>query len=311
MSKLFFAKVETNEQCLRYFSIRIYANNQLIERLRIALFINPAGNKPKCRRIGKLLTKKLGAHRIDHVVFDKVWPQNLDGLAEAWIVGGDGTINYFINQYKNPGVPLVLFKGGTGNDLAWKLYGNMSLEKQFNTVLGASPTPIDVIRCNDRLFINSMGVGFDGEILKFIKMIRFLGGHLGYLLAVIAKIFTFKEAKYIITADDLVFEGKLLLLAVNNNSRTGGGFMITPHASLDDGKIDLLLCEPLTIIKRLRVLPRAEKGNHLHYPFIHYEQVTTVKIECEKETAAHLDGELISDKIFDISLLPGYVSFKF
>jgi diacylglycerol kinase (ATP) len=279
--------------------------------LNIALLINPVKNKNRARRVGEFLTKKLSSLRIDHVVFDTVWPELLDGFSEVWIVGGDGTINYFINQYRNPGIPLVLFKGGTGNDLAWKLYGNMSPEEQFNAVLKASPKPVDVIQCNDRLFINSMGIGFDGEILKFIKMIRFLGGHLGYLVAVIAKIFTFKESKYIIITEGRVFEGKLLLLAVNNNSRTGGGFMITPHASINDGKIDLLLCEPLSVFKRLRVLPQAEKGKHLHYPFIRYEQVTSVNIECEKDTLAHLDGELINSSTFEINILPRYVSFKF
>jgi diacylglycerol kinase (ATP) len=279
--------------------------------LNIALLINPLKNKNRARRVGEFLTKKLISHRIDHVVFDTVWPELLDDFSEAWIVGGDGTINYFINQYRNPGIPLVLFKGGTGNDLAWKLYGNMSPEEQFNAVLKASPKPVDVIQCNDRLFINSMGIGFDGEILKFIKMIRFLGGHLGYLVAVIAKIFTFKESKYIINTEGRVFEGKLLLLAINNNSRTGGGFMITPHASINDGKIDLLFCEPLSVLKRLRVLPQAEKGKHLHYPFIQYEQVTSVNIECEKDTLAHLDGELINSSTFEINILPHYVSFKY
>jgi diacylglycerol kinase (ATP) len=36
----------------------------------------------------------------------------LPAITEAWIVGGDGTLNYFINLYKEIAVPLVIFKGG-------------------------------------------------------------------------------------------------------------------------------------------------------------------------------------------------------
>jgi hypothetical protein len=86
-----------------------------------------------------------------------------------------------------------LFDGGTGNDFAWKLYGDISLEERMNLIISANPKSIDAGKVNDKLYINCLGVGFDGEILQSMKAIRFIGGQYGYLLAVLYKIFRFKE----------------------------------------------------------------------------------------------------------------------
>ncbi len=55
---------------------------------------------------------------------------NSNGFSDVFILGGDGTLNHFINQYPNISIPLSVFKGGSGNDFGWKLYGNLSFEAQ-------------------------------------------------------------------------------------------------------------------------------------------------------------------------------------
>ena len=55
-------------------------------------------------------------------VFDEKWPDSLADFEEVWVMGGDGTFNYFVNRYPDCSIPIALFKGGTGNDFYWKLY---------------------------------------------------------------------------------------------------------------------------------------------------------------------------------------------
>ena len=86
--------------------------------------------------------------------------------------------------------------------------------------------------------------------------------------------------------------------------------MVSPKASLTDGKLDMILCKPLSLFKRLKYLPVIEKGKHLDQPFIYFHQEQEVHIECEKELFAQLDGELISGKSFDIKILPGRLMIK-
>ena len=73
----------------------------------------------------------------------------------------------------------------------------------------------------------------------------------------------------------------------------------------------MVLCKPLSIIKRIKYLPVIEKGKHLRLPFIIHQQVEKINIECDRKIFAHVDGELIQSKIFDIKVLPNYFLFKY
>ena len=278
---------------------------------RIAIAVNPLSGKGKAVKTGRWLSEQLYQLKIKHSLFSGDWPNHFENFTEVWIVGGDGTNNYFINRYKNINLPLAFFKGGTGNDFAWKLYGDMSLEEQLKLVLEVIARPVDAAICNGRLYVNSLGIGFDGEVLQSMNSIRWMGGHLGYLWAVIKKIFYFKEFCFKIECNRQIITGKFLLVIVNNSSRTGGGFLVAPGAAIDDGKLDMILCKPLSLFKRLRYLPVIEKGKHLDLPFIDSSCPVQVRIEAEKELPAQLDGEFMISKVFEIKVLPGNLLVRY
>jgi len=190
----------------------------------IALLINSRAGKGKALQIAMQLMQQLKQRNITHNVFTDEWPHELTSFSDAWIAGGDGTLNFFLNKYRKCHIPIVIFKGGTGNDIAWKLYGDMNTEQQLDHALSATPKPVDAGQCNDKIFINGIGIGFDGEVLQSINSIRFIGGHLGYLVAVIKKIFSFKEHHFNVTVDGKKISERFLLMLIFNSSRTGGGF---------------------------------------------------------------------------------------
>ena len=278
---------------------------------KIALAVNPTAGRGLSIKLAKQLVSLLTARQIDHTVFTDNWPASFEAFTDVWIIGGDGTLNYFINHYSSINLPLVLFKGGTGNDFAWKLYGNCSTKEQFELVLNANPKPVDAASCNNSLFINGVGIGFDGEVLESIKTIRFIGGHIGYYLVVLKKILTFKESSFKIYSNELLADEKFLLVMINNSSRTGGGFHVSPKASVNDGLLDLVIVKPLSIFKRCFYLPKIEKGKHLHLPFVHHVTGTEFTVECDRELPAQLDGELIKAHRFTITLLKGQFLFRY
>lgn len=277
----------------------------------INLFVNPKSGKGKALLLSAELESLLSARNIPFTVYTGYWPESLSGCTEAWIIGGDGTINYFINQYPSIDIPLVLFKGGTGDDFSWKLYGNLSLEEQLNLVLYTHPRRVDAGSCNGKLFLNSVGIGFDGEVLKSMSVIRRIGGHIGYLWVVCRKIFSFKEQEFTISHGGRVQKGHFLLVNIANAPRTGGGFLISPQADVQDGKLNLMTCQRLSIIKRLRYLPVIEKGKHLELPFISHELISNIHIDTSTESFAQIDGELMKGAHFNIHTLPGHFQFKF
>jgi len=159
----------------------------------IAILINPKAGKGHSNRLATWMGEQLILRQMHYQVFDSQWPEEFDLFSDIWILGGDGTINYFINYYPDCKIPLALFKAGTGNDFAWKLYGDLTNHEIFDRVLSVTPRPVNIGKCNDLFYINSLGIGFDGEILRSMGTIRILGGHLGYLIAVLIKIFGFRE----------------------------------------------------------------------------------------------------------------------
>jgi diacylglycerol kinase (ATP) len=279
--------------------------------MHIAIVVNPKAGKGKSLLLMQQLQQLLQQRAITFQSFTDEWPSSFDGFTDVWIVGGDGTLNYFINHYPNIQLPLSIFKGGTGNDFAWKLYGDVSTKQQLEIVLSSAPQLVDAAKCNEFLFINGVGIGFDGEVLKQMKAVRFIGGHLGYYLIVLKKILSFKESFFKISGNDLQLNKKLLLVMINNSSRTGGGFHVSPKASINDGLLNLITSDSLSIIQRFFYLPKIEKGNHLNLPFIQHHIGEQFSINCSEELPAQLDGELIVAKQFEFTVLKKHFLFRY
>ena len=72
----------------------------------ICIFVNPRAGKGKALRLSAQLEQALSDRNIPFTVYTGYWPETLAGCSEAWIAGGDGTLNYFINHFKDIDIPL-------------------------------------------------------------------------------------------------------------------------------------------------------------------------------------------------------------
>jgi len=236
------------------------------------------------------------------IIFDQEWPKRLNDFDEVWVIGGDGTFNYFVNKYPNCDKPIALFKGGTGNDFYWKLYGNLTREMHLTTIIDSHVESFDAGQVNEMLFLNGVGIGIEGEVLSAIDAIRWLGGALGYYLAAIPALIRFKT--YHIQGGREVF-----LCMIFNSARAGGGFHFFPMADLQDGQLDMLICDPLPVYKRLFYMPIIQSGGHLNLPFVHFSKISSEQIRCDRVLRAQVDGEVLESDTFDFKILPA--KFKF
>ncbi|MHA8099698.1 diacylglycerol/lipid kinase family protein [Aquirufa aurantiipilula] len=244
--------------------------------------------------------------RLRVVMFFQNWPQNLDGFTQIWVLGGDGTYNYFANAYPNCHLPIAYFKGGTGNDFYWKLYGDISREAHLEVILSANIQAVDAGMCNGQLFLNGVGMGLEGDVLESMNTIRAIGGLIGYFLAAIPQIFMFRSFPIRMSLGSEWIERRVFLCMVFNSSRAGGGFHFVPNASIWDNQLDILLCEPLSIFKRIWYLPKIQQGKHEHISFLHFQQAKQVTILSERKLKAQIDGELIASHRFEFHVLPGH-----
>lgn len=284
---------------------------QLKTEKNIAIVCNPLAGAGRSVSLADALAEKLKEKKIENTTFKDAWPQHFDCFTDVFISGGDGTLNFFINKYPGIKLPLVIFKGGTGNDFHWLLYGNKTMEEQLETILQSDPKPVDIGKCNTKYFINGIGIGFEGEVAKALTGKKKHPGKTSFLLTILKKIFTYQSKNYSIGSAEQTLSGKKLLVDISNGRRAGGGFHIAPQAEADDGLFDIVIVDALNSLQRLRYLPVIEKGKHLHLPFIHYFRLTNINLESDRLIQYHLDGEYYEAQKLEIQIQPAALNFLF
>ena len=278
----------------------------------ISIVCNHLAGNGRSVALAKRISSELHKRSISHSLLMTDWPGDLSRFTDVWIVGGDGTLNYFFNKYPGIRLPLVVFDGGTGNDVHAVLYKNKSFEEQLEIALTGNPKAIDAGRCNDKYFLNGVGIGFEGSVAKSLtgkKKKR--PGKAAFMGTILRNVFFYGSKKYKAVSNEYAMEGERLLISVMNGHRAGGGFHIAPSSAIDDGLFDVVIVDKLNPLRRLRWLPVIEKGKHLELPFIKHFRTKRLIITSEVLMDTHLDGEYYSAKRLDIELLPARYLFRF
>lgn len=273
----------------------------------IGIYSNPKSDKAItiAKQVGNILHSK----KISFSIFIKDWAGDFGKITEAWIAGGDGTLNYFINRYPEVNIPLGIFKGGTGNDFANFLYPTQNINRQVDVLLNGKAHAVDAGICNNQLFINGLGIGFDGAIVKDLLSKNHSKSKSSYWYAIIKNLLFYKEKKCYVKCDDNVYDSKKFMINILNGQSLGGGFKVAPMAVLNDGKLDVNIVESIAPLKRLYYVPIIKKGAHVQLSFIKYHQAKKIEVQSVHLLPAHLDGEYFSADHFIIECLPDKFSF--
>ncbi|MFT4534641.1 MAG: diacylglycerol kinase (ATP) [Saprospiraceae bacterium] len=276
----------------------------------LLILYNSQSGKGKGKRIAQQIKENLTLQGLPFEMYrDSEWPTKLANYELVWLIGGDGSLNYYLNKYPESNLPLGLFPGGTGNDFYTNLQTHFNINQLIDQYLSKQIRKVDLGICNGHRFLNTIGIGFDGEVLKDMTIARWVGGHLGYLLIVIKHLFLFKELSFKYDRDGIPTNEKLLLFFISNAPTTGGGFIISPKAKIDDGHLHIVTAKPTKILKRLFLLPKVEKGTHLSHPNVNHWTTKKIHIVMEKSTFYQIDGELKSASEFEIILLEQAIDF--
>lgn len=275
----------------------------------IAVVTNELAGTGRALALRDNISQRLHQLHINHDCFTENWPDDFNGYSEVWVIGGDGTLNFFLNRYPFLRLPLSIFAGGSGNDFHWLLYGTMPWDQQVKHVLNATPQPVDAGICNGKIFMNSTGAGFDGAVVKSLQGKAKKKGKASFFSAVLRKIVLYKEHRYLVEADGVRVDGCFLIVSVMNGKRAGGGFYIAPGAEISDGLLDITLIHKLKFWQRLRYLPVVEKGKHAGRFFSQQYKLSKFSITSDAPMDAQLDGEYFSSTRIDIETAPGRFLF--
>ena len=221
------------------------------------------------------------------------------GVDAVVAVGGDGTVNEVVNGLGGSDVPLGIIPLGTANDFARQVGIPDDPNHAMDLILQRKPTRIDTAEVNGRRFLNvsSGGVGAETTAETTPEAKESLGP-LAYAITGVRKLaeLTPTRARFSGPGFDLACE--FLLFTVGNARASGGGTLVTPLASVDDGLLDICIVEAMPLATFARLVLKLRKGDHLEEPGVHYVQLPTLAIDAAAPVTVNVDGEPTSGTSF-------------
>ena len=157
--------------------------------------------------------------------------------------GGDGTLREVAETMLEIGADatLALMPLGSANDFA-KAAG-ISLDPFESLALLDEPAQaVDIGMMNGRPFVNMATGGFGSRVTASTpeELKRFLGGG-AYLLTGLTRFAEIDAARGRFSGPDFEWEGEFLALGIGNGRQAGGGQLLCPQASVDDGLLDVCI----------------------------------------------------------------------
>lgn len=240
----------------------------------------------------------------------------LEGYRRVVAVGGDGTCHEVVNGLFAAGVEttpqLGVIPAGSGNDFAHALGVPSDVEGACAVLKEGAPRPVDLGRVTvdgrPRLFANNVGLGFDGEVTVDLRTVRHLHGFWMYLWSVFRVIASGRwPYQMTVTMGDRHFTQAVTLITVANGTRSGGGFLLTPSARVDDGVLDVCYADGLSKAGILALLPRTFNGSHVTHRAITMATIRRMQVTVPQGVPGHVDGELLCEagREFTFEVLPG------
>jgi diacylglycerol kinase (ATP) len=251
-----------------------------------------------------------------------------DGYDHLFVAGGDGTLNEALNGVARveQGLSQVTFGViplGTGNDFATALGLPPDVPDAIDALLAGDAADVDIGRMNDHYFVNVSAGGFIAEVSDAVNpQLKTVAGKLAYLIGgaqvlltyepVRAQLLRVESASEPLTATPqkaLPAPIALHTFAVCNSRLVGGGRLIAPHATIDDGRIDVCLIEAMPTVDFLALLKRVSGGEHVDDQRVSYFQASALELLFDRVVKVNTDGQVLETDRCRYDVLPRAARF--
>ena len=219
---------------------------------------------------------------------------------EIVIVGGDGTLNYFVNEIKDLNIKNNIYyrASGTGNDFMNDIERIDGEEILINDYVYNLPTVY--VKDVERKFINGIGFGIDGyccEVADEIKK-KTPNKKINYTsIAIKGLLFHFKSMKATIIVDGKEYIHEHVWIAPTMKGRFyGGGMMIAPNQKRTDSEVSVVIYKTKSRLKALMNFPSIFKGEHIKKEkIVSVYKGKEIIVKFDKPCALQIDGETVLD----------------
>ncbi len=239
-----------------------------------------------------------------------IYVKNAENINANLIVicGGDGTVNEVINSMIkfDVNIPFLIIPMGTVNDFAKYMNCTLDAKKIYEKISEFKKINVDVGKCGDKYFLNVAALGLFSDVsYKTNNHLKKNLGRAAYVITAIKniKLDSLKPIEIAITSQEYSKKQKVMLLIVSNTKSVGGYTKMAPEASVNDGKLDVIVFPEMPLPDILDVFLKLKNGNHIDNQNVIYFQ--TKKIELEGENVElDIDGEFYGNLPVAIEVIP-------
>ena len=235
-------------------------------------------------------------------------------------VGGDGTVNEVVNgilqSNKSGNTVLGIVAAGTAHAFALSLGIAEDYVNACSLLAGQGRALIDVgvvqCRCQgqliERFFVNEASVGFPAEIVDAGTS---LPGHFGHrinlglrAIAGYGHLAIHQNKVVRLRVGNEVEPVCICTIVVANGRYFADGMLIAPHASLDDGLLDIVIIGDVTKSELLKMRPALYDGNHIGLSKVREKKIATIAVESDEQLFVETDGEIIGESPASFWVIP-------
>lgn len=210
-------------------------------------------------------------------------------LVVSW--GGDGTMNEVARALAFGPTALALVPAGSGNGLGRDLGVPLDPPRALAIAAAGPRRRIDVGEVNGEYFFNVAGVGLDARIARAFADRRGRRGRLRYARVGADAVLHYTARPYAVQWDGGAAAPRALFIAMANSRQYGSHGCIAPRASLDDGRLDLVIVEAQSLARIVTRLPSFFLGTLRPGGGIAMHTFTAAAITADGDGELHLDGE--------------------
>ena len=226
------------------------------------------------------------------------------GFDAVVAVGGDGTVNEVAQGLRDTKTALGIIPMGSGNGFARHLNIPIRPQKALEMINHSEPISVDYGLANGRLFVSTCGTGFDALVAD-----NFAGsnkrGFMTYLQNVLKEAFAYQPQTYRLVGDGIDVTHKAFLITFANANQWGYEALIAPKASIQDGKMDIMLMSSHAILGSASLALRLFAGSIDDSHFMDTIRAQEITLEREAAGPFHIDGDPVEmEKDVHVKIVP-------
>ena len=271
--------------------------------MKYIFIVNPESAKGNAMKIIGNIEKVCKQEHIEYEVCYTLAQGDATRLAQSYkdeeniiyAVGGDGTLSEVLNGVIGTKNKIGIIPAGSGNDF-------------YRTVkeLGKTEIESDVGVVNGKYFLNIACVGIDAEVANNVPLMKKKNVKVKnlYTASILYTFTHFKFKQIHFKSQEKDEKGNFTILSICNGRYYGGGYNISPKASLEDNYFDVYYINKLRLSSIINLLLKLKKGKLEQDKRTNHFKTNNITVTSEEPIRFNVDGETIENTKFEIKIRP-------